>query len=317
MTVLVTGGKGFLGAALIRALVARDRDVICLDIKTTPGRLSDIADRVRFIGGGLSDVSSLMDVMKEHSVDRVAHMVYSTSHAGTSSIRDEVATMVMGTTDAMEAATRVGVDRFLFPSSIAYYGPQWLHGDVWLDESAPSLAVSIYGAGKNLSEAIAREYSASSPMNVFCLRLPAIYGPGARVGARGVNIGPVAAARGETAVLPYPADQRVCMAHILDVATAIARVLVGDRPAHPSYNIGGHVVSYGEIADAVRNAIPDATLEFAADGRSDLPYLIDDQLARNELQLRHRALAVGILDVIDETRRSVGLSPLASTDGRT
>ncbi|KAB2860624.1 MAG: NAD-dependent epimerase/dehydratase family protein, partial [Bauldia sp.] len=44
MAVLVTGGKGFIGARVVRELVRRGHDVVALDLRGTPGRLAPVAD---------------------------------------------------------------------------------------------------------------------------------------------------------------------------------------------------------------------------------------------------------------------------------
>ena len=116
-----------------------------LDLKTTPGRLADVADQVAFVGGGLGGVERLERVIREHDVDRIAHMVYTSSSRHESGVRHELETMVMGTVDVFEAAAPAGVRPVVFPSSIHYYGPQERHGEVALAESAPSLATTIYG----------------------------------------------------------------------------------------------------------------------------------------------------------------------------
>ena len=51
MSILVTGGKGFIGARLIRNLVARAETVLCLDLKATPGRLGETAKQVTMVAG--------------------------------------------------------------------------------------------------------------------------------------------------------------------------------------------------------------------------------------------------------------------------
>jgi UDP-glucose 4-epimerase len=299
MAVLVTGGKGYLGSEVVSRLVAQGHEVVCLDLKTTPGRLGALANRVTMLGGGLGGVERLETVIRDNRVERVAHMVFVSSSDDPSLVHDEVATMVMGTTDVYEATRRTGVVRVVFPSSIHYYGPQWLHGDVLLDENAAGLATTLYGVSKKLNEAVARAYAARAGMSIMCLRLPAIYGPKAMVGARGVNLAAVKAARGEPVLLPYPPDQLVCVAHVGDVADLVATVLLAESPRHLVYNVGGHTVSYWSIAAQVKEFVPDADIRFdLTAGPSDLPYLIDDSRARDELGLRHRSLREGLLEVI-------------------
>lgn len=317
MTTLVTGGKGFLGAELIRQLAVEEgQDVVCLDVKSTPGRLVPLTDRVRLVGGGVTGPDEMESLIRENEIDLIAHMVFARPGDDPGSIHDEIATMVMGTTSVFEAARRTGVRRVAFPSSIHYYGPQWLHGDVALSEDAPGLATTIYGVTKQLNEATASAYVARAEMRIVCVRLPAVYGPNAEVGARSINVAPVAAARGTTAVVPYAPDQRVCVAHVQDVARCLARALTADRLDHLVYNVGGHTTTYEGIATLVRRYLPDADIRFNADqGPSDLPYLIDDSRARQELGLRHRPLEQGVLEVINATRQQAGLEPLDTGAG--
>ena len=120
MTVLVTGGKGFLGAPLIRKLVDKGTEVVCLDVKTTPGRLGDLSDKITMIGGGVPGVDGLVKIIEDNNIDRIAHMVFFISSPGdVEQVRTEVSTMIMGTTDVFEAARRTGLKRVVFPSSMA------------------------------------------------------------------------------------------------------------------------------------------------------------------------------------------------------
>ena len=50
--------------------------------------------------------------------------------------------------------------------------------------------------------------------------------------------------------------------HVDEIAEIFARVVMKDKPAHAVYNTGGHTISLGEIADMVREFIPDAQITF-------------------------------------------------------
>ena len=82
MAILVTGGKGYIGAATISKLLARGQEVICLDLKTTPGRLGDNANRITMLGGGISSVEELIKVIQKHNIDRIFHSVFFMSAPG-------------------------------------------------------------------------------------------------------------------------------------------------------------------------------------------------------------------------------------------
>ena len=314
MTILVTGGKGFVGAAMIRKLVNKGHRVVCLDLKTTPGRLGDVIDRVTMLGGGAPGVEELVKIIRDHHIDRIAHMVFfMSSPDNAEQIHTEISTMVMGTTRVFEAARQAGLRRVLFPSSIHYYGPQWLHGEVNLNENSPSLAETVYGIGKKMNETVAHEYNVRAEMSIISMRVPAVYGPGAKVGARGVNIAAVECAQGKQAVLPYPAEEKVCAAHVEDVAEALIIGLLSENLRHEVYNIGGHTISYGELASLIRGFLSDAQISCnEAGGKIDLAYLIDHSRIKEEFGFEHRDLRKGYLELINTTRREAGLSEIRS-----
>ena len=312
MAVLVTGGKGFLGAALIRRLVAHGETVISLDLKATPGRLADLAGRVTLLDGGIPDLAALDRLLQSYAIDRIAHLVFVRSAPeNAAEIQPEIAHMVMDSTTLFEAARHAGVHRLLFPSSIAYYGPQWRHGEILLDEERPSLAHSIYGVAKNLMETVAAAYNMRAGMSIMALRIPAVYGPGGRVGARGVNLAAVECALGRPATPPYAADDSVCIAHVDDVAAALHRLLFAENPRHQLYNLGGHTLTYWQLAAIVREFLPDAQITFSeSSGRSDLPYRIDGRRLRDEFAFHHRDPRDGYRDLINGVRRQAGLPDL-------
>ncbi|MFH1349388.1 MAG: NAD(P)-dependent oxidoreductase [Pseudomonadota bacterium] len=312
MAILITGGKGFVGSVMIRKLVHQGHEVVCLDLKRTPGRLGDVADRVTMLEGGVPGIEGLMKIIQDHHVDRIAHMVFFMSDQGNAEqIRTEVSSMVMDTTNVFEAARRTGIKRVLFPSSIHYYGPQWLHGETMLNEESPSLAESIYGVGKKMNETVARKYNTRAGMEIISMRIPAVYGPGARVGARGVNIAAVECAQGKPATFPYPAEEKVCVAHVEDVADALIKGFLTGNLRYDVYNIGGHILSYWELASLIRGLLPGAQIFYNEAGvKTDLAYLIDYSRIREEFRFEHRDLKEGYLEVINLTRREAGLSEI-------
>ncbi len=309
MAVLVTGGKGFIGAVVIRQLLASGQAAVCLDLKSTPGRLADVADRTVMLDGGMPSVQRLTEIIREHDIDRIAHLVFFISAPGNADeIRTEVRTMVSETVDLFEAARLTGVRRVVFPSSIHYYGPQWLHGETLLDEECPSLTTDIYGVSKRLGETVASVYNMRANMSVVSLRIPAVYGPGGRVGARGVNVAAVECALGRPARLPFAAADKVCVGHVEDVAHAVVTLLAAESPRRLVYNVGGHTLSYWEMASLIHRFLPEAQISFdETTGRSDLPYLIDYSRIREEFGCEHRGLTDGYRDLINHTRRGAGL----------
>lgn len=323
MTVLVTGGKGFIGAAVVRRLLAYGQEVVVLEPRPTPGRLAEVADRVRILPGDVTDLGSLLAAMQEHGVERVAHLVlYRSGPAGDrpgpggpgpEDLYNEITVMMQGTANVFEAARRAGVRRIVFPSSIAYYGAQWRFGERPLREEDPSLTPSLYGVYKHLGEVLAHQYNRRCGMEIVSLRVPIVYGPGGRIAGGGVNLIATEGALGRPVVLPGAPEDRVLIAHVEDVAEIVARLLLAERVRHEVYNVGGHTVSYQELADILRELLPDAQVSFQPQPGIELPYLVDWGRLREELGFQHRDIRQAYREFIDQTRRQAGLPPLAAS----
>lgn len=314
MSTLVTGGKGFIGSRIVNKLVAQGEPVVCLEPKTTPGRLADIAERVSLVAGDIRRLDDILSAIKQYGVTRIAHMVYYSSPPDRPDLlHQELDTMAMGTFNIYEAARQTGIKRAVFASSIRYYGPQWLHGEKPLTEDDPSLAESIYGVTKRLSEVVAHAYNQRAGMSIVSLRISGVYGPGGMVGARGVNLAAVESALGRPVTLPYARHVRVLIAHVDDTAEACIRLLQAKAPRYESYNLGGHLVTYGEMADTVKDLIPEAQISFNENNViMDMAYLMDYSRLRQEFGFEHRPVKEGFREVINYTRQQAGLPILDS-----
>lgn len=311
MSILVTGGKGFIGSRMIRKLVARGEKVVCMEPKDTPGRLADIADRVIMVAGDASKMEDVSAVIKKYDVKRIAHMVFTASTAKPELIHQEISVMVMGTCNMFEAARQAGIERIVFPSSTHLHGAQLLHGEIPLNEETPCLARTVYGVSKTLNEALAHDYNVRSGMSIISIRIAAAYGPGAKVGGRGVNLPIVAAALNAPVTLPYPPTEKLCLEHVDDVAEVAVRFLVLEAPQHEVYEVGGHTRSYQEMVDLAKEFNPRAQIAFGDPvAKTDLPYLIDCSRLRLELGFEHRSVRDGYLDSINSFRQEAGLPPM-------
>ncbi len=291
MAILIAGGKGFIGAQMIPKLLAQGEEIVCLEPRDTPGRLADLASRLRMTVGSVANMDDVMRVFRDHSITKVAGMVFFAFREDPDRLHDEMSIMVQGTANLFEAARLHGVKRVVFPSSIAYYGPQSLHGDgnTALDEDAPCLARSLYGIGKRLCEVLADDYNRHAGMDIVSMRIPVVYGPGGRVGSRGVNLIATQGVAQGRVVLPHAADEKVLIGHVVDVAQAGVRLLRAERLAHRAYNVGGHTLSFEDIATIGRQITPGLEVDYRPQASSiELPYLIDNARIAAELGVSHR-----------------------------
>lgn len=117
--ILVTGGTGFLGSHLIRALVAEGKPVRALYRNQPSNRLQDISDKIEWVQGDILDVCALEDAM--NGVTQVYHCAAVVSfQAGA---KDRLMKInVEGTANVVNLALDAGVKKLLYVSSVAAIG---------------------------------------------------------------------------------------------------------------------------------------------------------------------------------------------------
>jgi UDP-glucose 4-epimerase len=185
MTVVVTGGAGFIGRHLVQRLVANraafgaaGAPVVALDNlhRSTPTALADAieAGDVRLYEGDVRDAGTLEQAMR--GAEYVFHLAAQSNVMGAEDDPDYAfTTNVVGTQRVVQAALAAGARRLVFTSSREVYGqPQSLP----VHESAPLAPKNAYGASKVAGEMSCRVAAARGGLEVVALRLANVYGPG-------------------------------------------------------------------------------------------------------------------------------------------
>ncbi|MFE7466247.1 UDP-glucose 4-epimerase GalE [Streptomyces sp. NPDC057499] len=167
MTWLITGGAGFIGAHVVRAMLdAGERAVVYDDLST--GDPARIPGGVPFVKGSTLDREALDRAIAEHGVDGVVHL------AAKKQVAESVARPlhyyrenVYGLQTLLEAVTAAGARRFLFSSSAAVYG---LPDVDLVTESTPCVPINPYGETKLAGEWMVRAAGAAHGMATASLR---------------------------------------------------------------------------------------------------------------------------------------------------
>ncbi|PON13310.1 hypothetical protein C2W62_35025 [Candidatus Entotheonella serta] len=291
MAILITGGKGFIVSQVIPKLLALGEEVVCLEPRATPGRLRQHAGQITMYTGSVANMADVLAVFNHHRINQVASLAFFAFRDNPERLHSEMSIMIQGTANVFEAARLHGAKRVVFPSSIAYYGPQHLHDDghTPLTETAPSLARSIYGCGKRLCEVLAQDYNQHADLDIVAMRIPVVYGPGARIGARGVNLIATEGAVHGNLTFPQGPDEQVIIGHVEDVADVVVKLLTADQLQYPVYNVGGHTLSYLELAEIGKRITPHLEVTYNHEAFPiELPYLIDHARITKELGIQHR-----------------------------
>lgn len=185
MTILVTGGAGFIGSHLCELLLKSGHRVLCLDnfdtfydpeikerhvagLQSSPG--------FALFRGDIRDTGLLRNLFDKNEVEAVVHLA---AKAGVRpSILQPVEYMdvnVTGTANLLEAAHRSGVKKFVFGSSSSIYGNQ--DKMPFSETDDVSHPISPYAASKRSGELLAHTYHHLYGMDVACLRFFTVYGP--------------------------------------------------------------------------------------------------------------------------------------------
>ncbi|HET6478294.1 MAG TPA: NAD-dependent epimerase/dehydratase family protein [Dehalococcoidales bacterium] len=177
MSILITGGMGFIGVGLAHELVAKGEDVILFDIVTRPERVADIKDNARIIHGDLKVWPEVMNVVKDNKVKDVFHLGAMLSVPSEGNPWGSFQTNVAGTMHMLEAARLFDVNKVIFPSSVASYGLDT--GEVVTDVTLQR-PITMYGASKVYGELLGRFYRRKFDLDFRSLRYGGVIGPGVK-----------------------------------------------------------------------------------------------------------------------------------------
>lgn len=173
MKVLVTGGAGFIGAALSRRLLAESNEVVVLDDLST-GKKNSVPAGARLIVGDVRDIESCREAVEGCEI--VFHEAALPSVAR--SIEDPVTTHAVnatGTLNILKSAADAGCRRLIYASSSSVYGepPEALR-----NEDQRPAPISPYAVSKLAGENYAAAFSASLGLSTVSLRYFNVFGPG-------------------------------------------------------------------------------------------------------------------------------------------
>ena len=167
MSVLVTGGAGYIGSHMVLQLLDAGEDVIVLDNLST-GIRAAVPESARLIVGDVGDQELVRALLRSHKVDAIIH--FAGSILVPDSLTDPLGYYNNNTVNSralLEMAVTCGVDQFIFSSTSAVYG---IPEAIPVDEQAPLCPISPYGSSKLMTEMMLADTARAHNLRYVALR---------------------------------------------------------------------------------------------------------------------------------------------------
>jgi threonine 3-dehydrogenase len=292
MSILVTGGTGFIGAEIVRQLVDEGCEgVTVFDINPVSKLLQDIEHKVEIVRGDLGNMSHVMNIVAQTKPDAIYHLGGMLSAPSDADHAASFRANAMGTFHVLEAARLMQVPQVLFSSTIAVYGYDLAADSI--DDFTLERPQLFYGATKVFGENMGLFYKRKFGLDFRSVRYPAIVGPGVKTpGVVQYNSWAIEECAQGRAYSIYVDPQTRCpVMYYKDSAASL--IQLAKAPAENikmvNYLVTGFnpPASAGELAEIVRQKIPGAKLDFKPDPEiqkviSGFLRTLDDSKAREE-----------------------------------
>lgn len=253
MTILVTGGGGFLGAWIIRRLNARGLPVRVFDLAEDRRLVrmiagDDAAAAVEWVTGDIAHGARVRAAAG--GTARIVHLAGLLTPACAADPVRGAQVNLIGTLSVFEAARAEGHAAVVYTSTAGVYGP---------DSGSLPLPRTHYGAFKLACEGSARAYWADHGLASVGFRPYVVYGPGRETGgSAGPSLACRAAARDERYTIPY--SGRSGLVYVDDVAAAYEAAATREITGAHVLNMGGVTASNEEVIEVIRRVVPGAEL---------------------------------------------------------
>jgi nucleoside-diphosphate-sugar epimerase len=290
MRVLLTGGYGCIGSWIVRDLLRRGDQVWIFDLKEDLHRLEwvlEAADlhRAPFLGGDVTDLPALRVAIDQHAITHVIHLAGLQVPVCRADPLLGARVNVLGTLAVFEAVrfARGQVQRLVYASSAAVFGPPDTYASHPLPDDVPLLPTTHYGAFKCCNEANARVYFLDHGLSSIGLRPWTVYGVGRDFGMTSEPTRAIkAVAVGRPCHISYGGVQD--MQYVEDVAGTFVRCLEAPYTGAKSYNLRGQVVDLTTFHRALCEVEPTAEkLVTFGDRQLAIAYDLDDTALQRDL----------------------------------
>jgi UDP-glucuronate 4-epimerase len=259
---LVTGGNGCIGAWVVRDLVAQGAAVTVYSGHGRPDRLRLVMSepeiaRIDMESGDINDLDTLESIFRRRPVTHVIHLAALQLPFCAADPIAGARVNVQGTQTMFELVRRSGIERMVYASSVAVYGPRSRYADEVLPADAELFPTSFYGVYKVANEHSARVAWDTQGISSIGLRPHSIYGPGRD---QGMTSKPTLALIAAAAGRPYHVEfgGRYQFQFAGDVAAWFIAAARSELDGAHVFNLPGPMIGVDEIVGAAIDLVPEA-----------------------------------------------------------
>jgi nucleoside-diphosphate-sugar epimerase len=311
MSVMVTGGAGFIGNRIVRKLLEQGEEVLCFDLAPPRANLEGNQDRLRFYRGDITQMPHLLEAVNTHKVHKIIHMAALLPPDTEDRPHFGMLVNIQGANNVFEAARWTNVQRVVYASSIAVYGVQETFGDRPVNEDDLSAPINVYGMTKAANDFAAAKYRENYGLDLRGVRICTVFGHGRVTGMTGMIGGLMMSlpAVGQPVSMPFDPQEASPMIHAEDAAEIFVQVALAEDLNHHLYISGGHLATIADMADLVRSLIPEAQI---TTGDRPVPhvYLVDNSRMLADIGYEMPPLRMRVLEHINDARREAGMAPI-------
>lgn len=286
MKILITGARGQIGHDLVTTFTAEGFDVIATDLRVPAHEPHAGLRGPRWNVLDVGNREQVFDIMSTHRPDAVFHLAAILSARGEQVPGKTYEVNQSGTYHMLDAARELEVSRFIFPSTIAVYGPGL--PDPTPDD-VPLHPTTMYGVTKVAGELLCEYYHRRYGLDARGVRFPGLIsaaqpGGGTSDYALYMYVDGVRLGRYEAFCRP---DTRIPLMYMPDGIRALLELFRAprERLSRCIYNIAGFSPTAADLAASVQRALGRVDITFAPDPvrqaiLDSWPRALDDGLAR-------------------------------------
>ena len=279
-SILVTGGLGFIGRAVVKLLRRTGYGEIALDQgplhkSLPPESAAGREETSSVVFCDIADAAQLQSVFESRRIAGIIHLaaVLPTAAQGEPARATDV--NIRGSLSVLEMARRFGVRRVVFGSSLSVYGT--CAPDHFVSEDDRAAPQDLYGAAKLYVEQLGEVYRRAG-LEFVSLRIGRVVGRGARSATsawRSEIFELLDATESTEIALPYTGSERLLIVHADDVARMLVTLLRAPRLGYSLYNAPCEAITVDALKREVESLNPNISVKLGGTSAEGNPRLLD------------------------------------------